>query len=138
MESLQERFEKMQEQFESQFGRVVETDIDTTNKLIEENNKKMQKISEAYFEKKFQELSVNLTKESEKSNDLIFDKFAALNAQQNTALLSLQEAMKQEIQKVYTNMVNLQAGKPIVNIAPQTLGTVATPGRVPQASDEGL
>ena len=135
LESLQERFEKMQEQFESQFGRVVETDMETTNKLIEENNKKMQKISEEYFEKKFQELSVNLTKEIERSNALIFDKFAALTAQQNTALLSLQETMKQEIQKVYIEMANLQAGKPIDNTALQTRRTVATPSKVPLASD---
>ena len=133
--NLQERLNKMQEQFESQFGQMEGTDIATTNQLIKENNKKMQKISEEYFEKKFQELSVNLTKEIQKSNDLIFDKFAALNAQQNTALLSLQEAMKQELQKVYTNMANLQAGKPIIITELQTLGTVARPGGLPQASD---
>ena len=98
----------------------------------------MQKISEEYFEKKLEELSSSLTKEIKKSNDHIFDKFVSLNAQQNTALLSLQEAMKQELQKVYTNMANLQAGKPIANLTPQTLGTVATPGIGPQASDGGL
>ena len=96
--------------------------MDMTNKLNGENNKKMQQISEEYFEEKFQELSVNLTKEIQKSNDLIFDKFTALNVQQNTALLSLQEAMQQELQKVYTNMTNLQAGQPLLYMAPQSIG----------------
>jgi hypothetical protein len=136
--NLQDKLNKMQEQFELQFGQIEGTDIATMNHLIEENNTKMQKISEEYFEKKFQELSVNLTKEIQKSNDLIFDKFAALNAQQNTALLSLQEAMKQEIQKVYTNMANLQAGKPLMITDPQILGIVTRPGGLPQASDGRL
>jgi hypothetical protein len=128
----------MQEQFELRFGQVDGTDMETTNQLIEENNKKMQKISEEYFEKKFKELSINLTTEIQKSNDLIFDKFAALNAQQNTALLSLQEAMQQELQKVYINMTNLQAGQPLVSMVPQTIGLVARPGGLPQASDGRL
>ena len=127
----------MQAQFEEQFGCVEGTDMDTTQRLIEANNKKIQKQSEEFFEKKFKELSINLSKEIQKSNVLILDKFAALNAQQNTTLLSLQEAMKQELQKVYTNMANLQEGEPMGNFSPQTLGIVAMPGRVPQASDGG-
>lgn len=84
---------------------------------------------------KFKELSVKLTKEIQKSNDYIFEKFAALNAMQNTTLISLQEAVKQEFQKIYTNMADLQAGKPLEYLAPSTLGIVATPGNVLPGSD---
>lgn len=41
MKSLQERLDKMQAQFEEQFRRVEGSDMDTTHKLIEENNKKI-------------------------------------------------------------------------------------------------
>jgi len=109
-DQLQERFKQMQAQFEMQFGQVKGIDMETTQKLIEENNAKIQKQSEDFFEKKFKELSVNLTKEIQQSNDFIFEKFAALNAMQNATLLSMQEAVRHEFQKIYTNMANLQAG----------------------------
>ena len=78
-----------------------------------------------------------MTYEIQRSNDLIFDKFAALNAQQNTTLITMQEAMKFELQKIYNNMANLQAGKPIINFATPTLETVAIPGRASQGGDGG-
>ena len=83
----------MQAQFEEQFGSIEGTDIETTQRLIEANNKVIQKQSEEFFEKKFKELSTSLSKEIQKSNDLILHKFAAMNAQQNTTLLSFQEAI---------------------------------------------
>jgi hypothetical protein len=63
IETMQERFALMEAQFEARFGKVEGTDIETTKKLIEENNKEIQKSSEAFFEKKFEELSSSLTKE---------------------------------------------------------------------------
>ena len=137
IENLQQRLNAMQAQFEDQFGKVVGTDMEATQLLIEANNKKIQQQSEEFFEQKFQELSVNLSKEIQRSNDLILDRFVAVTAQQNTNLLSLQEAIKYELQKVYANMANIQSGKPMENFSPQTLGIVATPGNVPQASDGG-
>ena len=86
---LQQRLEELQKQFEENFGKKEGIDMETTKKLIEENNKKIQKQSEEFFEQKLKELSVNLTKEIQRSNDFIFDKFAALNAQQNATLISL-------------------------------------------------
>lgn len=84
MATMQQRFADMEAQFEARFGKVAGTDIDTTKQLIEENNKVIQKASEAFFEKKFEELTTNLTKEIQRSNDIIFTKFAALHDQQNT------------------------------------------------------
>ena len=103
-----------------------------TKKLIEENNKEIQKSSEAFFEKKFEELSSSLTKEIQRSNEIIFAKFAALHDQQNTVVHTLQEAVKHEFLKIYDNMLRIQAGKPIE----QATFTVAGPGTSQsQASD---
>ena len=132
IETMQERFALMEAQFEARFGKVEGTDIETTKKLIEENNKEIQKSSEAFFEKKFEELSSSLTKEIQRSNEIIFAKFAALHDQQNTVVHTLQEAVKHEFLKIYDNMLRIQAGKPIE----QATFTVAGPGTSQsQASD---
>lgn len=130
--TMQERFALMEARFEERFGKVEGTDIETTKKLIEENNKEIQKSSEVFFEKKFEELSTSLTKEIQSSNELIFAKFAALHDQQNTVVHTLQEAVKHEFLKIYDNMLRIQAGKPIEHAT----FTVAGPGiSQPQASD---
>ena len=140
--TMQERFAQMEAQFEERFGKVERTDIETTKKLIEENNKEIQKASEAFFEKKFKELSTSLTKEIQQSltkeiqqsNEIIFAKFAALHDQQNTVVHTLQEAVKQEFLKIYDNMQRIQAGKQIEHAT----FTVAGPGTSQmQASDAG-
>lgn len=136
-ETIQDRFARMEAQFEERFGKVERTDIETTKRLIEENNKEIQKSSEAFFEKKFEELSLSLssslTKEIQRSDDIMFERFAALHAdQQNTVVHTLQEAVKHEFLKIYDNMLRIQAGKPIEH----TTFTVAGPGtRQTQASD---
>ena len=130
--TMQERFAKMEAQFEARFGKVVGIDIDTAKHLIEENNKEIKKSSEEFFEKKFEELSINLTKEIQRSNDLIFEKFATLHEQQNTVVYTLQEMVKNEFLKIYANLSRMQAGQPIE----QTNFTVAGPGTsTTQASD---
>lgn len=122
--SLKDKLNKMQEQFEACFGRVDGTDMETTKRLIEENKKKMQKLSEEYFDKKFQETS-----------DLILNKFTEITSQQNTTILALQSYVTQEIQKLYDNRALLPMGTSLA-IPPLPLqGAVASPSRAPQASD---
>jgi len=56
---------------------------------------------------------------------------------QNTMLLSLLEMRRHKLQKIYINMANSQEGRSLENLAPRTIGIVATPGNVPQGSDGG-
>ena len=141
MDRVQDKLDKMQANFESRFGKVEGMDINTTQKLIEENNDIIRKSSEAYFNKKFaelsEELSTKITRDIERSVDHIFSKFATMHDQQNTMIYNLQEGMKTELLKIDNNMEKMQEGKPIDHPATNTFGQVARSGNFTPASDGG-
>jgi hypothetical protein len=141
MDRVQDKLDKMQANFESRFGKVEGMDINTTQKLIEENNDIIRKSSEEYFNKKFaelsEELSTKITRDIERSVDHIFSKFATMHDQQNTMIYNLQEGMKTELLKIYNNMEKMQEGKPIDHPATNTFGQVARSGNFTPASDGG-
>lgn len=123
---LEERLNKMQEQFETRFGCVEGTDMETTKMLIEENNIKMQKISEEYFDKKFQE-----------TTELILARFTAITEKQNTNILAIQTYVTQQIQTLLNNNQTAPQGSQIAPLIPPPLQPVAMPGTQQEASDRG-
>ena len=119
-ERFQERFDKMEEHFEAQYGRVEGITMEEAEGKIAESIARVQEKSEAFLEKRFQEFTVDimekiknenqtLRNEMVESQEKMFDRFEALQNRQNSRMLSTTESYEKQFDQLFRELKLLKS-----------------------------
>ena len=118
-ERFQERMDKMEEHFETQYGKVEGITIEEADVKIAESISRVHEQSQAFLEQRFQEFTVDIMDKIRKENQTLkddmvesqekmFDRFVALQNKQNSRMLSTTESYEKQFDQLFNEIAQLK------------------------------